>query len=140
MCHANQKNTDGSCRPYKVTSVHTEALSEPASSDFGYETVWKKIRPFMIRASGYDMEGRESDTDDFYWDFGNWGCKIGGHPALRQADIRSEFDEYKSYTALLFQYDLTTRERLGLGTFDFFIRPEDLAACRFDHVLFHWHS
>ena len=87
----------------------------------------------MIRASGYDMEGRESDTDDFYWDFGK-------HPALRQADIRSEFDEYKSYTALLFQYDLTTRERLGLGTFDFFIRPEDLAACRFDRVLFHWHS
>lgn len=124
----------------KLPSVHTKALPEPASSDFGYETVWKKIRPFMIRASGYDMEGRESDTDDFYWDFGNWGCKIGGHPALRQADIRSEFDEYKSYTALLFQYDLTTRERLGLGTFAFFIRPEDLAACRFDHVLFHWHS
>ena len=80
----------------KLPSVHTKALPEPASSDFGYETLWKKIRPFMIRASGYDMEGRESDTDDFYWDFGNWGCKIGGHPALRQADIRSEFDEYKS--------------------------------------------
>lgn len=57
----------------KLPSVHTEALPEPASSDFGYETVWKRIRPFMIRASGYDMEGWESDTDDFYWDFGNWG-------------------------------------------------------------------
>ncbi len=65
---------------------------------------------------------------------------ISATGAARSAGIRSRFDEYKSYTALLFQYDLTTRERMGLGTFAFFIRPEDLAACRFDHVLFHWHS
>jgi len=121
--------------------IATLALGEEGFFfDLGFEdAITPLTQVFMEKKRGYDLSDC-GDTDQFCRDFGNWGCKIGGHPALRQADIRSEFDEYKSYTALLFQYDLTTREGLGLGTFAFFIRPEDLAACRFDHVLFHWHS
>lgn len=100
----------------------------------------RKKLPFLISDAGYDLENDEEDTDEFCWDFGNWGCKIGGYPAVRQGDIRCEYEEYESYTTLLFQYDITTREELEDDTFVFFIRPEDLKACRFNDVLLYWHN
>jgi len=111
------------------------------------ETPWKELEdslrkklPSLISSAGYDLENDEEDTDEFFWDFGSWGCKIGGYPAVRQGDIRCDYKEYESYTTLLFQYDLTTREELEEDTFVFFIRPEDLKTCRFDNVLFYWHN
>ena len=91
------------------------------------------------------MEGRESDTDDFYWDFGNWGFQLGGHPALRQAEFRLDDEAFQAYTVLLFQYDLTVPDPedpmdLEKDTFCFFIKPEDLNACRFDDILMVHHN
>lgn len=114
------------------------------TTDFGYEYAKKKISPFILplilKISGYDIENSESDIDDFCWDFGNYGCKIGGHPAIRQMDIRLENEKDQKYTTLLFQYDLSTRAEIEKDTFDFFIKPEDLSACRFDDVLLCWHN
>lgn len=111
------------------------------------EAPWKELGsslrkklPSLILKAGYDLENDEEDTDEFFWDFGNWGCKAGGYPAVRQGDIRDDYEEYKSYTTLLFQYDFTTREELEEDTFVFFIKPEDLEACRFDNVLLYWHN
>ncbi len=100
----------------------------------------RKKLPSLISKAGYDLENDEEDTDEFFWDFGNWGCKAGGYPAVRQGDIRDDYEEYTSYTTLLFQYDFTTREELEEDTFVFFIKPEDLEACRFDNVLLYWHN
>lgn len=113
-------------------------------TDLGYEYAKKKISsylfPLLLKVSGYDIEYSETDTDDFCWDFGNYGCKLGGHPAVRQWDIRSENEKNQKYTTLLFQYDLSTRDEIEQDTFNFFIKPEDLAACRFDDVLLCWHN
>jgi len=117
------------------------------SADMDSETPWEKLENSLrkklfslIPKAGYDLENDEENTDDFCWDFGNWGCKTGGYPAVRQGDIRDDYEEYKSYTTLLFQYDFTSREELEEDTFVFFIKPEDLKACRFDNVLLYWHN
>ena len=116
-------------------------------ADIDSEAPWEELvpslrkkLPFLISDAGYDLENDEEDTDEFCWDFGNWGCKIGGYPAVRQGDIRREYEEYELYTTLLFQYDLTTREELEGDTFVFFIQPDDLKACKFDNILFYWHN
>lgn len=113
---------------------------EGLKTDFGYEKQAGQLKPSIAKRSGYDFEHWESDTDDFCWDFGNWGCKIGGHPAIRGADGRLDTEECQKYAVLLFQYDLSTRQNFEQDTFDFFIKPEDLAALKFDDVLLYWHQ
>lgn len=86
-----------------------------------------------------------SDTDQFARDFGNWGFKLGGHPALRQGEFRLDHDAYAAHSILLFQYDLTVPDPddpmdLEKDTFGFFIRPEDLKARRFDDILMTHHN
>ena len=91
----------------------------------------------------YDLENSCEDTDRFALDFGNWGFKLGGHPALRQGEFRLDGEELGDYTTLLFQYDLTPpndASDLEQDTFCFFIRPEDLKARRFDDILMIHHN
>ncbi len=94
--------------------------------------------------NAYDLSGCE-DTDRFCRDFGNWGFQFGGHPALRQGEVRLEDEAFEAYSELLFQYDLTSVDAqspqyLEADTFGFFIKPEDLAARRFDDLLMVHHN
>ena len=69
------------------------------------------------------------------------GHKIGGYPYFIEYDPREENDPH---TFLLLQIDIDNVEgeeicwgNLG-GVANFFISPEDLAACEFDNVLYNW--
>lgn len=108
-------------------------------ADFGYKDVLESLTLKQLKKAGYDLCDCP-DTDRFCLDFGNWGSKVGGHPSIRQGDVRFEYAEYQDYTTLLFQFDLTPEGELEADTFCFFIKPEDLAACQFDDVLLYWHN
>lgn len=110
-------------------------------TDLGYEGAFDNLSPELMEDAGYDLSDCP-DTDAFCLDFGNWGCKIGGHPSIRQGDMRLLEDTYTEYSILLFQYDLTPLSlgELEADTFSFFIKPEDLKACRFDDILLCWHN
>ncbi len=108
-------------------------------TDLGYEHAMKMLTPKLLLKAGYDLSDCP-DTDQFFADFGNWGCKVGGHPAMRQGDVRQEEEMYQAYTTLLFQMDFTTGEELEADTFVFFIKPEDLAKRNFEDVLLYWHN
>ncbi len=108
-------------------------------TDLGYEHAMKMLTPKLLLKAGYDLSDCP-DTDQFFEDFGNWGCKVGGHPAIRQGDVRQEEEMYQAYTTLLFQMDFTTGEELEADTFVFFIKPEDLAKRNFEDVLLYWHN
>lgn len=123
-----------------VSEVATFYVGADLVADMGYQHVWEKLTPALVKKAGYDIENWEDDTDDFCWDFGNWGCKIGGHPAFKSFDERIDYEPYQPYETLLFQYDFGTREEFEADTFSFFIRPEDLADCRFDDVLLIWQN
>lgn len=69
------------------------------------------------------------------------GHKIGGYPYFIEYDPREENDPH---TFLLLQIDIDNVEgeeicwgNLG-GVANFFISPEDLAACQFGNVLYNW--
>ena len=68
------------------------------------------------------------------------GHKIGGYPYFTQVDPREENDPH---TFLLLQIDTDEVENKEIlwgdcGVANFFISPEDLAACQFDNVLYNW--
>lgn len=68
------------------------------------------------------------------------GHKIGGYPYFTQVDPREENDPH---IFLLLQIDtdeVDNKEILwgDCGVANFFIFPEDLAACQFDNVLYNW--
>ena len=68
------------------------------------------------------------------------GHKIGGYPYFTQVDPREENDPH---TFLLLQIDtdeVDNKEILwgDCGVANFFISPEDLAACQFDNILYNW--
>lgn len=111
-------------------------------SDMGYEEMCNnQVTPEIItKQSGYDIENNESAIDSLCWDFGNWGTKVGGHPALHQTDRRLDMENGEHYKVLLFQYDFTTKKNLETDTFQFFIKPEDLINAKFDDVLLCWHN
>lgn len=120
----------------RTDEVATLSVNE---TDLGYEHAMKALTVKLLKKAGYDLSDCP-DTDQFFEDFGNWGCKVGGHPALRQGDVRREEDAYQAYTTLLFQMDFTTEEELEADTFAFFIKPEDLAKGYFEDVLLYWHN
>lgn len=132
----------GSMIFHPVTEMATvSAGMDGLVSDLGYEAVCKaKISSSLFKECGYDLENTESDVDELCWDCGNWGTKLGGHPSVRQSDCRADLEGGEAYTVLLFQYDFTTKEDLESDTFQFFIKPEDLAAARFDNVLVLYHN
>ena len=113
--------------------------------DLGFEdAITPLTQVFMEKKRGYDLSDC-GDTDQFCRDFGNWGFQLGGHPALRQAEFRLDDEAFQAYTVLLFQYDLTVPDPedpmdLEKDTFCFFIKPEDLNACRFDDILMVHHN
>lgn len=114
---------------------------EDIISDLGYETICKQqVTPELVQRSGYDLEYNQSALDDLCWNFGNWGTKLGGHPAIRQMDGRLDLKGDTDYTILLFQYDFTTKKELEADTFQFFIKPQDLENACFDDILFCWHN
>lgn len=127
------------------SAAETAAISvgmDDLVSDLGYETICRELvtPDLVIRQSGYDLENNESALDALCWDFGGWGTKLGGHPAIRQMDCRLGQPDGTSYTTLLFQYDFTSKKELEADTFQFFIKPEDLAAAKFEDIFFCWHN
>lgn len=123
-----------------TSEIATLSLGEEGfRTDFGYDDVSNLLNEKLIQEIGYDLSDC-SDTDRFCADFGNWGCKIGGHPAIRQGDVRTEEEGLQVYTDLLFQFDLTSKDELEADTFVFVIKPEDLVSCQFDDVLLYWHN
>lgn len=126
--------------------IATLALGEEGFFfDLGFEdAITPLTQVFMEKKRGYDLSDC-GDTDQFCRDFGNWGFKLEGHPALRQAEFRLDEEAYQAYPVLLFQYDLTvlnSKDPMALekDTFCFFIKPEDLNACRFDDILMVHHN
>ena len=141
--HLNLPWLDGKMAFRSTTEVATVYVGmDGLVTDMGYEAVCnQQVTPELVmRQSGYDLENNESAVDDLCWDFGNWGTKIGGHPAIHQVDNRTDLEEGANYTTLLFQYDFTTKKEMEADTFQFFIKPEDLANSKFDDVLFCWHN
>ena len=136
----------------KITgSMRFEPTEETASisaddegrfvADLGYQEAVVNMDTFLGDEEGYDL-GDCGGVNDFFWDFGNWGIKLGGHPSLRYTDIRLNDRSFQDYTVLLFQLDLTAlpSAEAEADTFCFFIKPEDLKACRFDDILLTWHN
>lgn len=141
--HLNLPWQEGKMAFRSATEVATMSLGmDGLVSDLGYEEVCNnKITPeIVIKQSGYDTENNESAIDSFCWDFGNWGTKVGGHPALHQTDSRLDIENGEKYGTLLLQYDFTTKKNLEANTFQFFIKPEDLANAKFDDILLCWHN
>lgn len=109
--------------------------------DLGFESMAESITTlFLEDGEGYDLSDC-GGVDDLTWDFGNWGCKLGGHPALRYDDSRMDDTSFQNYSQLLFQFDLTPDAcDSEADTFCFFLKPEDLKARRFDDILLTWHN
>lgn len=123
-----------------VEEMATLSLGEEGIvTSLGAEGFAEQLTEEELGEAGYDLSDCE-DVDRFCMYFGNWGCKAGGYPSIRQGDLRLEEDGFEEYTTLLFQYDLTTQQELEADTFSFFIRPADLAACCFEDVLLCWHN
>ncbi len=108
-------------------------------TNLGAEAFVEQLTEDELEEAGYDLSDC-ADVDRFCMDFGNWGCKAGGYPSVRQGDLRLDEAGFEEYTTLLFQYDLTTQQELEADTFSFLIRPADLAACRFEDILLCWHN
>ena len=127
---------------HSTTEVATMYLGmDGLVSSLGYEAICnEQITPELIKQSRYDIENSETAVDELCWNFGNWGTKIGGHPAVHQADPRMDIENGENYTALLFQYDFCTKQEMEASTFQFFIQPKDLAAGKFDDILFCFHN
>ncbi|MEG1616531.1 MAG: YwqG family protein [Bacteroidales bacterium] len=69
------------------------------------------------------------------------GSRIGGFPLFTQSDPRNEEMGTSDYTILLLQLDSDAKKQVmwgdeGVG--NFFIRPKDLQARDFEHVLYNW--
>ena len=104
-------------------------------TDMGFEEAEELLPEDDMEDTEYDL-GEEDNR--FCDDFGNQGCKLGGHPAIGWGDPREVDDNYpiwKAYTALLFQLDLMPGKEYGQDVFGFFMKPEDLAARQFDRIL-----
>ena len=128
------------CSAYEVATMYLGI--DGMVSDLGYEEICNNnITPeIVIKQSGYDIENNESAVDSLCWDFGNWGTKVGGHPALHQTDNRLSIENGEKYNVLLFQYDFTTKEELEEDTFQFFIKQKDLENAKFDDILLCHHN
>lgn len=117
---------------------------EDFTADLGFAEAAKRVEALFLESGddgeGYDL-GDCGGVDDLVEDFGNWGIKLGGHPALRYDDVRLENEGLQAYSRLLFQFDLTPDAPDGeADTFCFFIKPGDLQARRFDDILMVHHN
>jgi len=127
-------------------------LSEDFFNVFVHQ--WNSLYPDQTIKSLWDLDDLSDEpVTDFFDDFAEFH-KIGGKPIFVQGDPRDVRDNLKSYTANLLtmvsevfrdpQAGLRFHPHLAeilwgdLGTANWLITPEQLAACDFSQVLFEW--
>ena len=115
---------------------------------------WNSLYPDQTIKSLWDLDDLSDESvTDFFDDFAEFH-KIGGKPIFVQGDPRDVRDNLKNYTANLLtmvsevfrdpQAGLRSYPHLAeilwgdLGTANWLITPEQLAACDFSQVLFEW--
>ena len=126
------------------------------SEDFfdAFVNQWNSLYPDQTIKSLWDLDDLSDESvTDFFDDFAEFH-KIGGKPIFVQGDPRDVRDNLKNYTANLLtmvsevfrdpQAGLRSHPHLAeilwgdLGTANWLITPEQLAACDFSQVLFEW--
>ena len=127
-------------------------LSEDFFDDFVDQ--WNALYPDQTIKSLWDLDDLSDESvTDFFDDFAEFH-KIGGKPIFVQGDPRDVRDNLKNYTAnLLTMVSEVFRDPQAgscshpylaeimwgdLGTANWLITPEQLAACDFSQVLFEW--
>ena len=127
-------------------------LSEDFFNVFVHQ--WNSLYPDQTIKSLWDLDDLSDElVTDFFDDFAEFH-KIGGKPIFVQGDPRDVRDNLKNYTANLLtmvsevfrdpQAGLRSYPHLAeilwgdLGTANWLITPEQLAACDFSQVLFEW--
>ena len=127
-------------------------LSEDFFNVFVHQ--WNSLYPDQTIKSLWDLDDLSDEpVTDFFDDFAEFH-KIGGKPIFVQGDPRDVRDNLKNYTANLLtmvsevfrdpQAGLRSHPHLAeilwgdLGTANWLITPEQLAACDFSQVLFEW--
>ena len=127
-------------------------LSEDFFNVFVHQ--WNSLYPDQTIKSLWDLDDLSDESvTDFFDDFAEFH-KIGGKPIFVQGDPRDFRDDLKNYTANLLtmvsevfrdpQAGLRSHPHLAeilwgdLGTANWLITPEQLAACDFSQVLFEW--
>ena len=115
---------------------------------------WNSLYPDQTIKSLWDLDDLSDESvTDFFDDFAEFH-KIGGKPIFVQGDPRDVRDNLKNYTAnLLTMVSEVFRDPQAgsrscphlaeilwgdLGTANWLITPEQLAACDFSQVLFEW--
>ena len=124
-------------------------LSEDFFNVFVYQ--WNSLYPDQTIKSLWDLDDLSGESvTDFFDNFAEFH-KIGGKPIFVQGDPRDVRDNLKNYTAnLLTMVSEVFRDPQAgsphlaeilwgdLGTANWLITPEQLAACDFSQVLFEW--
>jgi len=127
-------------------------LSEDFFNVFVHQ--WNSLYPDQTIKSLWDLDDLSDEpVTDFFDDFAEFH-KIGGKPIFVQGDPRDFKDNLKNYTAnLLTMVSEVFRDPQAgprsyphlaeilwgdLGTANWLITPEQLAACDFSQVLFEW--
>ena len=127
-------------------------LSEDFFNVFVHQ--WNSLYPDQTIKSLWDLDDLSDEpVTDFFDDFAEFH-KIGGKPIFVQGDPRDFRDDLKNYTAnLLTMVSEVFRDPQAgscshpylaeimwgdLGTANWLITPEQLAACDFSQVLFEW--
>ena len=127
-------------------------LSEDFFNVFVHQ--WNSLYPDQTIKSLWDLDDLSDEpVTDFFDDFAEFH-KIGGKPIFVQGDPRDVRDNLKNYTAnLLTMVSEVFRDPQAgprsyphlaeilwgdLGTANWLITPEQLAACDFSQVLFEW--
>ena len=125
-------------------------LSEDFFNVFVHQ--WNSLYPDQTIKSLWDLDDLSDEpVTDFFDDFAEFH-KIGGKPIFVQGDPRDVRDNLKNYTVdLLTIVSGDVRDPQGgedsrnieimwgdMGTANWLITPEQLAACDFSQVLFEW--
>ena len=125
-------------------------LSEDFFNVFVHQ--WNSLYPDQTIKSLWDLDDLSDElVTDFFDDFAEFH-KIGGKPIFVQGDPRDVKDNLKNYTVdLLTIVSGDVRDPQGgedsrnieimwgdMGTANWLITPEQLAACDFSQVLFEW--
>ncbi|KAK2950499.1 putative protein of unknown function (DUF1963) [Blattamonas nauphoetae] len=107
---------------YRYDSLVEEAFSEEAS-ELGLDIT-------EIIGEFYEQALNALDTTNNH--------QIGGYPSFAQEDPRHN-TQYQDCDTLLLQINSDEKIMWGdMGIANFFIRRDDLKACRFDRVLYNW--
>ena len=124
------------------------------SEDFfdAFVEQWNSLYPDQTIKSLWDLDDLSDESvTDFFDDFAEFH-KIGGKPIFVQGDPRDVRDNLKNYTVDLLTIvseDVRDPRESGnsrnieimwgdMGTANWLITPEQLAACDFSQVLFEW--